>query len=211
MDFRARFVSLAGRADRGGRPDVPALRDAGRPVCDDRACGRPRASRWRRRPRSGAAAGRRPSPNRSPRGRRRRAAASAWLANPTSITVAPSRPFSSDDGPLGDDDSVVDDHDAVGQAVGLLEVLRREQHGGPGATSSSITPHSSVRLLRVEPGGRLVEEQHRRPVHERRREVEPAPHAARVGAHQTVGGVGQVEPFEQVVAPRGDDRGLADA
>ena len=54
-----------------------------------------------------------------------------------------------------------------------------------------MTPQRSVRPLRVEAGRRLVEEQHRRAVHERGGEVEPAAHAAAVGAHGTVGGVGR--------------------
>ena len=40
----------------------------------------------------------------------------------------------------------------------------------------------------VEAGGRLVEEQHLGLVDERRGQVEPAPHAARIGADATVGG-----------------------
>ena len=51
-------------------------------------------------------------------------------------------------------------------------------------TSSQIAQPAD----RVEPGRRLVEEQHARLVHERRREVEPAAHAARVGADAAVGG-----------------------
>ena len=50
-----------------------------------------------------------------------------------------------------------------------------------------------VAALRVEAGRRLVEEQHRRPVHQRGGEVEPPPHPARVGAHRPVAGVGQRE------------------
>ena len=51
----------------------------------------------------------------------------------------------------------------------------------PSATSSSIVSHSVDAAARVEPGGRLVEEQHRRARDERGGEVEPAAHAARVG------------------------------
>ena len=72
----------------------------------------------------------------------------------------------------------------------------------PSATSSSITPHRSLRLLRVEAGGRLVEEQHRRAVDERGGEVEPPAHAARVGADGPVGGVGELEALEQLVGAR---------
>ena len=84
--------------------------------------------------------------------------------------------------------------------------------------SSTVVPRAT-RLLddapelgaapRVEPGRRLVEEQHRRLVHERGGEVEPAPHAARVGAHGPVAGVDEVEALEQLVGSAGgtSDRG----
>ncbi len=69
----------------------------------------------------------------------------------------------------------------------------------PDATRSSIVSHSASRLTRVEAGGGLVEEDHRRASHERRRQVEPAPHAARVGLGDPVRGVGEAEPLEQLV------------
>ena len=59
--------------------------------------------------------------------------------------------------------------------------------------SSTVVPPSHevldhapqlVATLRVEAGGGLVEEQHRRPVHERGGEVEPAAHATGVGARR---------------------------
>ena len=42
----------------------------------------------------------------------------------------------------------------------------------------------------------------RGPVHERQREVEPAPHAARVAAHAAVGRLGQADALDQLVAAR---------
>ena len=53
---------------------------------------------------------------------------------------------------------------------------------------------------RVEAGGRLVEEQHRRGRDQADREVEPPAHAAGVGLGDPVAGVGEREPLEQVVA-----------
>ena len=52
---------------------------------------------------------------------------------------------------------------------------------------------------RVEAGGRLVEEQHRRRGDEADREVEPPAHATRVRPHRPVGGVGDRELFQQFV------------
>ena len=91
---------------------------------------------------------------------------------------------------LGDHAAVVDDHDVVGEHVGLLEVLRGEQHGG--AAAHELLDHAPelVAALRVEAGGGLVEEQHRRTVHERGGEVEATAHAAGVGARHAVGRVG---------------------
>jgi hypothetical protein len=47
-------------------------------------------------------------------------------------------------------------------------------------------------------GGRLVEEDDPRVADERHREVEPAPHAARVRGDRLRGGLGQVEALEQL-------------
>ena len=49
---------------------------------------------------------------------------------------------------------------------------------------------------RVEPGRRLVEQQQPRRADEAGAEVEPAAHAARVGAHEPVGGLGEAELLE---------------
>jgi hypothetical protein len=66
-----------------------------------------------------------------------------------------------------------------------------------------MTSHSASRLRGSRPGGRLVEEQHLRPVDQGGSQVEPAPHAAGVGLGHPVGGLDQVEPLEQLVGPRG--------
>ena len=123
----------------------------------------------------------------------------AASAKPTSTIVAPSRAFSWVDGSLGDHVAVVDHDDVVGEAVGLFEVLRREQHRGAFGDELLDDPPEVGAALRVETGGRLVEEEHLGPVHERGREVEPAPHAAAVGAHGAGGGVGEIEALEQLV------------
>ena len=90
---------------------------------------------------------------------------------------------------LGDDPAVVDDPDAVGEHVGLLEVLRREEDGHAllAREPPDLVPERGA-ALRVEAGRRLVEEEDRRVVDQCEREVEPALHAARVGAHFAVAG-----------------------
>ena len=96
---------------------------------------------------------------------------------------------------------MVDDPDPVGEHVGLLEVLRGQEDGHAvlAREPGDLVPERAA-ALRVEAGRRLVEEEDARPVDEREREVEPALHAARVAADLAVGGVGQADALEQLVA-----------
>ena len=104
-------------------------------------------------------------------------------------------------GAAGDDLAVVDDGDRVGELVGLLEVLGREQERRALADEAADdVPHAEP-AARVEAGRRLVQEQEPRPPDEGAAEVEPAAHAARVGLDDAVAGVGQVELLEQLVGP----------
>ena len=68
----------------------------------------------------------------------------------------------------------------------------------PSATSASIASHSADAAADVETRRRLVEEEDGRAGDERGGEVEAAAHAARVGAHEPVAGLGQVEGGEQL-------------
>ena len=104
---------------------------------------------------------------------------------------------------LGDDVAVVDDPDAVGEDVGLLEVLRREEDGHAlvAREPRDLLPERGP-ALDVEAGRRLVEEEDPRRVHERHREIEPALHAARIAAHPAVGGLGQAHPGQELVRAR---------
>jgi hypothetical protein len=82
----------------------------------------------------------------------------------------------------------------VGEPVRLLKVLRGKEnrHAGAGQLGDDL-PHL-LPAARVQPGGRLVQEDHRRLADQARREVEPAAHPAGVGLHQPAAGVGEVEP-----------------
>ena len=101
--------------------------------------------------------------------------------------------------------AVVDDPDAVGEDVGLLEVLGREEHRDAvlAGEARHLVPERRA-ALRVEAGRRLVEEEDARPVDEREREVEPPLHAARVAADLAVGRLGEADALEQLLR-----RGLA--
>ncbi len=104
-------------------------------------------------------------------------------------------------GALGDDLARVDDPDPVGERVRLLEVLGGEEDGHAlvARKPRDLVPERRS-ALDVQPGGRLVEEQQPGLVDQRQREVESAAHAARVAAHLAVGGVGEPDAGDQLVA-----------
>ena len=82
--------------------------------------------------------------------------------------------------PRGDDPAVVDDDDLVGKPVGLVQVLRRQQHrrasGHEGADHlPQLEPAS-----RIQAGGRFVQVEKAGPPDEAGGEIQPAPHPARV-------------------------------
>src|ERR687893_22001 len=85
---------------------------------------------------------------------------------------------------LGDDPAPVDNPDPVSQHIGLLEVLRRQEHGDAliAREPADLGPERAA-ALRVEAGRRLVEEENLRPVHQREGKVEAALHPTRVAAY----------------------------
>jgi len=94
---------------------------------------------------------------------------------------------------------VVDDHDVIGQLVGLLQVLRGHQHvraAGNEVTDRRPQLHPTAR---VEAGRRLVEQQQPRRADEAGTQVEAPTHPAGVRAHETVAGVAQPELLEDSV------------
>ena len=116
--------------------------------------------------------------------RTERPAASARISRPAAV---------------GHDPALADQHDPVGVLVGLLEVVRREQHrpallgvapdGGPEGTAA----------LDVHAGGRLVEEQQRRVRQQRHREPQPLLLTARALGHLAVGDAGDAGVLEHLV------------
>ena len=167
-------------------------------------------------------------PGRSPRRRRRPAAtggrpASSRTGAPNGATARPAalgiRPLAqqrdvqvrrADLGlqrrrrALGDQLPVVDDPDAVGELIGLLEVLRGEEDGRAlVAQPAHLVPQRHARR-RVQARGRLVEEEHLGLVDQRHREVEPPAHAARVGPDAALGGLREPDALDQLRGARGD-------
>jgi hypothetical protein len=98
---------------------------------------------------------------------------------------------------LGDDPACCDDAQPIGEPVGLLEVLCREEDGRPlVAQAAHLVPQRQARG-RIQAGGRLVEEQHLGLVDERHREVQAPAHAAGVRADAAAGGARQADALDQ--------------
>ena len=97
---------------------------------------------------------------------------------------------------------MVDHRDPVRQPVGLVEVLRRQQDGGALRDQVAHRVPHLVATARVEPAGRLVQEQHPWREDHARRQVQPAPHSPAVLLDALVGGVHQVELLEQLDGAR---------
>ena len=94
---------------------------------------------------------------------------------------------------LRDHAAVVDHGDAVGQGVGLIEVLRREPEGDAlGDQAADHAPHA-LPARGVEAGGGLVQKEHGGPHDQAGGQVEAAAHAAGVALDHAVGGVVQLE------------------
>ena len=102
-------------------------------------------------------------------------------------------------GALDDDPAVVDDREPVSQLVGLLQIVRGEQHGHLLCRRQplDLAPHVGAGLG-IEAGGRFVQEQHARAVHQADRDVELAGHPTGVGLGEPVGIVGQTEAVQQL-------------
>ena len=97
--------------------------------------------------------------------------------------------------PLGDDPAAGDDRDAVGELLGLVHVVRREEDGlAERAQPVDHVPGGAARR-RVEARRRLVEEDQLRVADQRERDVEPPPLPARELRRERVGLL--VEPDER--------------
>src|SRR5579875_1179429 len=97
----------------------------------------------------------------------------------------------------GSDGTEVHEGDPVAQRLGFFHVVGGEHDGRPpfAAQLLDALPHA-VAGDRVEPHRRLVEDEQRRSVHERLRQLEASHHPARVRARQPVGGVGETHGLE---------------
>ena len=93
-------------------------------------------------------------------------------------------------GVLRDDAAVVDDHDPLARHAHLGQDVRAEEHrrrAGEGADEGADLDD----LPRVEPDGRLVEDEHARPMHEGLRDADALAVALRELADQLAGDLGE--------------------
>ena len=137
-------------------------------------------------------------------------ASSEWLGDDDFDPVAADAGLELGRRAVGDVAPVVEHDDVVGEPVGLVEVLRREQDGR--AVTDQVAQHvpQIAAAPRIETGGRLVEEQHGRVGHQAGGEIELAAHAAGEVLRQPIGGVFEVEPLEELVGlASGDTLGQA--
>jgi hypothetical protein len=98
----------------------------------------------------------------------------------------------------GDHPAAVEHRDPVGQPVGLLQVLRGEEDRHPGPDQLADDVPDRLPAARVQPGGRLVQEQHLRPGDQAHGQVHLAAHAAGEGLHPARRVRGQLEQFQQL-------------
>ena len=98
----------------------------------------------------------------------------------------------------GDDLAVVDDHDPVAEALGLLHVVGRVDERLAAPAQRLEVVEDGVAALRVDADRRLVEIRSG-VVEQRRGDVEPPLHAAAEGRRLVAGAVGEAHELERLV------------
>src|SRR3954462_2440873 len=99
------------------------------------------------------------------------------------------------------DAAVLQERNALAMRFGLFEVVRGQYDAVPVAIEAAHELPQALAELNVDAGGRLVEDDDRRLVHERLRHQHPALHAAGERAHVGVGLGGKVEVVHHLVDP----------
>ena len=98
--------------------------------------------------------------------------------------------------------SVMHDRHAVGQALGLVEVVRghEDRHG---VARSQLGDHVEQLMpdARVKTDGRLIEEQHLRPGNERARDFQPPALPAAVAVDLSIDELGDAERLGELLDP----------
>src|SRR5207247_70513 len=94
------------------------------------------------------------------------------------------------------DPTLVKDDDAVGDTLRFVEVVRRQEDRAMARAERDDEATERLRHLRIERRARLVQEQHRRIVHERTRDGDLLQHAPREGPEP---------PIQHIVKPEERD------
>ena len=102
-------------------------------------------------------------------------------------------------GVQGQDAALVHDGDPLAELVGLFHVVGRQQDGLALTVQLAQQVPERETALRVEPGRRLIEEEHGRAVKDGPRHHEPLRHSAGQGVHRRLGPFGQLELLEQLI------------
>ena len=101
--------------------------------------------------------------------------------------------------PGGDRAAVRHDHHGVGEALGLLDVVRRHQDRRAVRPQRVDQRPELLAHLRIEPDRRLVEQHEARPVDERPRDQQPPPHPARELVGPRVAAIDEVGELERML------------
>ncbi len=130
---------------------------------------------------------------------RSRSALSSW-ASPSTATRRPSsRPTRSAGEPAAPDPTRVEHHHLVGQRRGLLGLVRGEQDRGACVAQLADELPNDQPGLRVQPGGRLVQQQEQRLPDQRGGEGETLAFATGQPAHRGTEHGTQAQPVDQLV------------
>jgi hypothetical protein len=93
---------------------------------------------------------------------------------------------------------VIDHSDPLGQLVGLLQILRRQQDRGSLVTQFAHDAPQRLAGSRIEAGGGLIEQDHGGAADQAGGKVQPAPHPAGERRRAPVGRVGQPEALDRL-------------
>ena len=99
--------------------------------------------------------------------------------------------------------AVVEEHEAVAEALGFVHLMGAVEHGGAGAREAEDCREHALARLRIDPHRRLVQKHDLRAVQDAGREAQPPAHADRELRHGLVGAVGEADQVERMADCRG--------
>jgi hypothetical protein len=100
------------------------------------------------------------------------------------------------------DAPVVEQHHAVAEPLGLLDLVRAPQRGDAARGLLADRFEDALARLRIDADGRLVEQQHARLVQQRTHEIEAPPHSTRERRHRLVAAVLETGQHQRALGGR---------